>query len=268
MKLRYLLPIVAPLLLTACEETIDPNHRYTPTSAIEIKRSVLVEEYTGTKCINAPRGHEVLESLSDYYNTQANFEQGNELIIVSLHIPGQGPTVEQGGLVTPEAADLTPEGVIPPQARINRSGRVLDLAEWSKVIAEQISREPGVTFPDRMKATFDGSTVKVDGVVFAGNNIGNARLHAWLIEDNVTCSQAMPDGTTDDQYSHRNVYRAYMTESCAGDDFALTRNVARRFSFSYPVSDSWNVADMRVAVFVETPTEGVLNACQSKIINL
>lgn len=268
MKLKYLLPIIAPVLLTACEEAIDRDHRFTPASIPEIRRSVLVEEYTGTECVNSPRGHVLLDALGGYYNVEANLEQGNEMIVVAIHVPGRGDAIEQGGFVAPEAAELSPGDVVPPQARVNRISGVLDLADWSKVIAEQISREPGVSFPDRMTATTDGSTVRVDGVVLAGNNIGDARLHVWLVEDGITGRQSMPDGTDNSRYVHSNVYRAYMTESCAGADFALTRNVERRFSFTHPVSEKWNMANMRVVMFVETPTGGVLNADQKQVIQL
>jgi len=268
MKLKYILPIIAPVILTACEEAIDPGHRFTPASTPEIRRSVLVEEYTDAECINSPRGHALLDALGGYYNTEANLEQGNELIVVGIYVPGRGDAAGQGGLITPEAANFLPEGVVPPQARVNRISGVLDLAEWSKVIAEQISREPGVSFPDRMTATTDGSTVSVEGAVLSGNNIVDARLHVWLVEDGITYSQAMPDGTADSRYVHRNVYRAHMTESCSGTAFALTRNVARRFTFTLPVSEKWNMANMRVVMFVETPTGGVLNADQKRVIQL
>lgn len=266
MKINKLLPILFLGILASCEDTIDSDNRYTPASTPEVKRSVLVEEYTGTTCLNCPHGHALIESLQEYYNTEENLEQGNELIVVGIHIPNWGLSVTRGGFITPEAADLTPEGVNPPQAQVNRTGQLLDRPDWSKIIAQQFCREPEVTFPDRLLATVDSTTIMVQGIITSGNNYADARLHVWLVEDNITYRQRMPDGNPNYEYVHQNVYRAFMTASYAGDDFPLTRNVARTFTKTYPVSESWDMNNMRVVVFVETPTGGVLNACQTKII--
>lgn len=268
MKLKHLLPIMlfGATLLSACEDTIDRDHRYSAAASPEIKRAVLVEEYTGTRCTNCPNGHVILEKLEEYYNTPENAEQGNELIVVGIHIPNWGFTVEQGGFITPEAADLTPENIDPPMAQINRNGKILKRDEWSKAIAEQISRPATVHFPDRMTAVRTPAGIQVNGAVVADENIGDARLHVWLVEDNIKFRQQTNNGN-DLNYIHRNVYRAHMTESYAGDDFALTRNVGRSFGYSYPIHDNWNTANMRAVVFIESPSRGVLNAMQTKIIS-
>lgn len=267
MKLKHLLPIIffGATLLSACEDTIDRDHRYTAAASPEIKRAVLVEEYTGTRCINSPNGHVILEKLEEYYNTPENVEQGNGLIVVGIHIPNWGYTTEQGGFITPEAADLTPENVDPPMAQINRNGNILKRDEWSKAIAEQISRPATVHFPDRITAVSAPTGILVNGTVIADENIGDARLHVWLVEDNIKFLQQTPDGN-DLNYMHRNVYRAHMTGSYAGDDFALTRNVGRRFGYSYPLDENWNTENMRAVVFIESPSRGVLNATQTKVL--
>lgn len=265
--MKNILKLLFPLLvLTACEDTIDKDHRYTPASAPEIKRSVLVEEYTGTKCVNCPNGHALLESLEEYYNTTENRANGHELIVVGIHIPNWGQTTDRGGFITPEAANLTPEGVNPPQAQVNRSKILLNRQDWSKAIAQQICRAPEVSFPEGLTATIEGSTVKVSGTVLAKNEIPDAMIHVWIVEDDITYRQSMPDGTTRPDYVHKNVYRAFMTPSFAGEKKNIKRNTPLSFSYSSALGERWNPANLRAIVFIETETAGVLNAIQTPVL--
>lgn len=266
MKLKALLPILTPILLASCEDKIE--ERFTPIETPPPARMVLVEEYTGTRCSNCPHGHDLLESLEETYNTEKNLENNIGIITVGIHIRNWGYDLSDGGFITPEAADLTPESISPPQAQINRSGKVLDRADWSKELTLQLGRAPEVTFPDRVTASVDAGGVHVSGLVMAPQNYGDARLHVWIVEDNIVFRQFMPDGSKDDNYVHQNVYRAHMTESYAGTDFALTRNQTKEFSFTRPVHPNWNTDNLRAVVFVETPTKGVLNATQAPIVKL
>ncbi|MCM1310906.1 MAG: Omp28-related outer membrane protein [Bacteroides sp.] len=268
MKIKQLLPLILLGALTACEDKID--ERYSVTTAPKPNRTVLVEEYTGTSCSNCPAGHRIIESLEKIFNTEENFEQGLGMITVSIHIPKWGYSVSLGGFITPEASSLLPKGMTaeemtPPQAQINRNGKVVNRTDWTKAIADELSRAPEVTFPDRPTATASGSSITVSGVVQAPQNISAAKLHVWLVEDNIVFLQN-DGGVNIRDYVHNNVYRAHMTESYAGEDFPLTRNSPEKFSFTYPINEKWNPANMRAVVFVESPTSGVLNATQAPVI--
>ena len=45
------------ILLSSCAN-VDEGDRYIKVESSEAKRSVLVEEFTGQKCINCPEAHE------------------------------------------------------------------------------------------------------------------------------------------------------------------------------------------------------------------
>ncbi len=265
MKIKNLLPVALfGVLALSCEDKID--ERYSPATPPAPARTVLVEEYTGTNCSNCPAGHEVMEQLESYYNTEENLADNIGIITVGIHIPNWGYPVESGGFITPEATHLTPEGVNPPQAQINRSGRVLYRSEWGKEISLQLGRDPEVTFPDRVTASVSGNTIEVKGIVRASQNIGDARLNVWIVEDGIVFRQRMPDGSRDDSYVHKSVYRAHMNGSVTGDDFPLLRNKETPFIYKSPLHHSWNASNLRAVVFVEKPNKGVLNATQAPII--
>lgn len=266
MKVKKILPILALAVLTACEDKIDIDNRYSPTATPEPARMILVEEYTGTRCVNCPNGHVALEALEEYYNTEKNLEQNIGIITVGVHIPNWGYTVAQGGFITPEAGDLTPDGITPPQAQINRNGKVLNRADWGKEISIEIARKAQVSFPDRVSATVGADGIRVKGQVLADEVVDDVRLHVWVVENNITFRQFMPDGSRKDDYVHQNVYRAHMTDSYSGADFPLTRNTVREFSYTYPVNEKWNPENLNVVVFLESPGNGVLNATKVPVV--
>lgn len=66
-------------LLSACEEIpptlnpVDPN----PGGGGAMPRKVLIEEFSGVKCVNCPAGSEAIENLIKIY--------GDQLIAISIH---------------------------------------------------------------------------------------------------------------------------------------------------------------------------------------
>lgn len=261
LKLSALL--ASTLLLAACEETIPADKRYSPIANEPPRRAVLVEEYTGTSCINCPNGHKTLESIEELYNTPANLEQGIGVIAVGIHIPNYGIPAAIGGLISAEAASLTPEAVSPPQARVNRVTGVLDIADWPKHIKDLITMPAKVTFDRSLTAELaENNVVTISGEVTSQDNFSKARLHVWMVEDSIVMRQSQPDGSVDRQYMHMNVFRGSVTP-VNGSEFGMQRNSTRSFSLSYPLDAKWKPEHLRVVAFIETETDGVLNATQN-----
>lgn len=266
-SLLTLLGVAACCGITSCEDKIDLDNRYIPVDNPAPARSVLVEEYTGVDCKNCPNGHARLNQIEQYYNTEANLAEGIGVIAVGIHIPVFGDPVAQGGFVTPEAADLAPGQSTAPAARINRRTEPIELDRWQTAIASEISRKPGVTFGS-IKAEITASGLKVSGEAVADEEISGGRLNVWVVEDDITDWQLMPDGEYNSEYVHHAVYRASLT-GLRGEEIALTRNVASQFETqALPVASAWNAANLRVVVFIDTDSEGVLNAAQVKVQNL
>ena len=265
-KLPKLLALLAgTLMLAGCEESIPADKRYTPIPNTKPVRSVLVEEYTGENCINCPNGHVALEAIEELYNTPENLEQGVGVVAVGIHIPNWGRPVEKGGFITPEAEKLTPEGVNPPQAQVNRTSGLLDRNDWAKTIKEVISTPTRVIFVNSVLAEMkNGDKMAISGAVHSVENFADARLHVWVVEDNIVSRQRQPDGSMVGDYVHMNVFRGCVN-GVNGSEFALNRNSDRSFSFTYPIDPKWKPENLRVVVFVETPSFGVMNVTQNNL---
>ena len=77
MKIKNIILLSCSILaLTACDR-IEENERYVQMEAIETKRNVLLEEFTGQNCPNCPTAHETAAKFKQQY--------GDALITVSIH---------------------------------------------------------------------------------------------------------------------------------------------------------------------------------------
>ena len=80
-KIAFFLFISAFLVLS-CEEAsvvIHPDMENNPedTTTENQLRQVLIEEFTGVRCVNCPAGSEAIENLLDSY--------GDQLVAISIH---------------------------------------------------------------------------------------------------------------------------------------------------------------------------------------
>lgn len=264
-KLSKIFALLAgTLMLAGCEETIPADKRYTPIPNSKPVRTVLVEEYTGENCLNCPNGHLAIEAIEEIYNTPENLEQGVGVVAVGIHIPNWGRPVEKGGFITPEAAELTPEGVNPPQAQVNRKSGLLDRNDWAKMVKDLIAAPTRVKFVNSVLAELQGNSMVISGEVHSVENFADARLHVWVVEDSIIGRQRQPDGSIVGNYVHMNVFRGCVN-GVKGSEFALRRNDDRKFSFTYQLDPSWNPEHVRVVAFIQTPAFGVMNATQNNL---
>ena len=62
--------------LTACDE-IAEGDRYLEMPAVESRRAVLLEEFTGQMCTNCPEAQRRISSMKEQY--------GDQLVVVGIH---------------------------------------------------------------------------------------------------------------------------------------------------------------------------------------
>lgn len=261
------------MLLTSCNEVKD-DERWLPAPVNPV-RTVLVEEYTGQRCTNCPSGHRRLKEFEELYNTPENLQNGIGVISVGIHIPGWGSTIDNGGLITPEAEALSGGQSSAPYARINRNTDPLALDNWASAINNEISRRPPIQITPLL-LEYDDTADKlsvVSGSIRSDEIITGAKLHVWLVQDNFIAAQ-MDNGTVIRDYDHHAIYRASFT-GISGRDIEIPDHEdieIADFGLSHPVDVRWtnnqNNRTFRAIAFVELPGQGVLNAAQSPTLEL
>lgn len=77
MKYFCLSLLLFTMLLTGCD-TVAPGDRLIEIPAAAVRRNVLIEEFTGQRCLNCPEATAVIKTLQDNYSA-------DRLIAVAIH---------------------------------------------------------------------------------------------------------------------------------------------------------------------------------------
>jgi hypothetical protein len=240
-NLFRLLPL-AFLFLLACEE-IPPV--VTPLEGGQVRdtllQNILVEEFTGARCVNCPAGSSELARLQGVY--------GDQLIIVAIHAGSFARPYPESreDFRTSEGDALLnylgqPLGY--PSAIINRKlydGEVdlqLSRSLWPLFLQQESERLATMELAPRVRydSTSREVTYNLDLTLLEGNLSSDVRLSLMVVEDNVADLQLTPDGP-DEQYVHRHNLRDMLTAATGNslpDDWEVGQAISRQFTYQLP----------------------------------
>ncbi len=207
--------------LTACKEippTLNLQEENTATGSTDLEtqeKGVLIEEFTGVRCVNCPAGAEAIAQLKLLY--------GDRLIPISLHTgffsnPYPENTIDfrNGDADAIETFLGGPQGY--PSAIIDRTkfqgeqGLQLMRNSWAGYIGAQLNEEPGVAIGLELDYSADRGEVTVDVDILGrtGSDGREAYLTILLLENEVEDYQLTPEGKQAD-YVHEHVLRSAVT---------------------------------------------------------
>ena len=220
------------------------------------QKVVLIEDFTGVRCINCPDGHQ----------QAANIENTNpgRVVAVSLHSDFLGVAYTgQPELRIPEAQsleDLLGPAPAKPVAAIDRvlfSGEtsVLQfLQQWSGRTNERLTQNVPVNIEiENILETLDTARnlkVKIKAT-YLQNITADNRLTIMLAEENVVAAQLTNSGV-DSNYVHKNVVRAFLTRF-NGDVLNAELTTGRVFEKEYTLNNlpqNWKLNDLKVVALI------------------
>lgn len=236
-------------------------------------RSVLVEEYTGVRCVNCPAGSEALQALINIY--------GDRLAVVSFHAGFFAPPYPESkfDLRTNAGNNLLgflgePLGY--PAAVVNRrlfmgEQRIqLGQSQWPGYIAQEIAVPPPVEIDLQRK--YDAATrqlsLTVRLKVLQTVDTEDVRLSVALTEDNIQDVQLTPTGRQAD-YLHKHVLRDMITNF---DGNLLTEGLRAGAelsrTYNYTLSPNWRAEQCKVIAFVNIggSRKDVLQVQQTSVV--
>jgi len=212
---------------------LDPNSVY---------RKILIEEFTGHRCPNCPRGHERLETLQAAY--------GDTLVPIAIHATTLAtPTTEfPADFRTDAGNELTSyyniDGI--PAAVINRTmvAGGLGVTLWTPKLKQadrtvyagiQLINQFGVNDPDVLKVNAK--------VTMLADYPRPLRLALYLVEDGIISPQ-MYDTEIIEDYEHNHLLRAALNGTFGQtitDDGKMQNNTAYTYAKSISFAgNSWN----------------------------
>lgn len=256
MKIKTILSLLLTAgLFTSCDK-IDDSERLVPT-VYKAQRSILIEDYTGQKCVNCPMATNTLHSLSEYF--------GDSIVSVAIH-GGPFGVAEPRGLATKEAeAYYTALNIkSQPIGVINHRGTTTNYANWTSEVMSLIKTPTNVTMS--ATAEIEGEELHVS-VNSSATTVTTALLKVWLTEDNIVAQQSLPEawgGGVDKNYVHNHVYRKTVSNI---DGVAVKLStVTTTNDFTCALASSYKKEDLSIVAFVYTEADGVLQVIRRKVV--
>lgn len=252
--IKTLLALVVGSFTTfGCEE-IPPTITPCQTS-----RVVLVEEFTGIKCVNCPTGTEKLEVLSK--------QNPGQIIVIGIHAGFFAGDHNGFDLKCPDGEQLEANYLGPvsgyPSASINRkvfegeADVVTDLAEWAGYIGSEICQRPIAELA--INTTYDDDTRKASVTVnvtpssfFTELLEHDLAVTVMITENNIVGYQVTPTGI-EYSYNHKHVLRDIITDNYTGDILVTKGNVLnqeQKVITDYEIPSDWDPENCHVVAFI------------------
>lgn len=281
-KLSILFFLLTGLFWLGCEEIppeINPRMgNENPTDSIPVEaqqRQVLIEEFTGVKCVNCPAGSDAIEGLIDIY--------GQQLVAISIHAGSFAPPYTESlyDFRTDEGNNLLnylgqPLGY--PTAVVNRKrfdgefDLQLGRLQWAGFIAQELEEEPPVKIGVQNAYSEEDRQLEVTATIYIQENIAgeDVRISIAITENGIEDLQLTPQsGEPDPNYKHKHVLRGMLT-NYDGNPIGepLTAGAEIEYTYTVALPAEWIAANCTAVVFVHLGggRKDVLQAHQAKVV--
>ena len=255
---KILYATLAVFGLMACDNiTKEDRLIYEPMP--EMNRSVLIEDFTGQRCVNCPNAADEIHSLQQEYGEETIIAVGIHGGPLAVH-----PNPEKGivGLATETGDKYNDYWKVEqwPMGMVNRSG-VCAYTDWKTKVREELQKKAPVNIfifndlPDN-----DGQTHVMANIECVKGNI-TGKFHVWVVEDNIKAIQLMPDGTANQEYIHQHVFRAAVNGEW-GEDINMKKGQTVSTTAVFTVPADWNQENLSLVAFVYN-SQGVQQVIRS-----
>ena len=247
--LKYLTNfLVIALVLSSCKE-IGPE-----INLINPDGKVLIEVFSGVRCVNCPEGMDKLESLLDIH--------GSNLVAVSIHAGffAEPLNESQVDFRTDDAESLNdflgpvtfyPSGVVNRNIFDGENNEIINSNKWAGYIIEELSRPSPIQLT--LESTFDPDTrllsVSTSSVFFEDLE-DPVNLSIFIKENNIIDPQMSPNGIISD-YVHDHVFRTSLTNFNGNPIADATISASPvKDSFVFTLPTEWKASDCSVIAFI------------------
>lgn len=236
--------MMAIYVLSSCD-TVNEEDRLIYVKPASVARNVLIEDFTGQRCVNCPNATDEIEHLQQFYGADTVIAVGihsGPFAKTSRGVPYSLYTEEGDEYFNYWRVESQPKGVI------DRKG-TSEYPTWSSLVREELS----FTAPVSLSASTEyidetrELRVMVNSKGIDGNTTGN--LQVWLIENGIVDFQYMPDGSVNREYTHNHVFRRSVNGTW-GTAYNITEGQRRDDSFTCTLDEGWKPENMAVVVFV------------------
>ena len=240
-------------------ENINDTLFFTDSIMVD-RKQVLLEEFTGHKCVNCPGAGLMAHKIAE--------ENDHKLIIYSIHAGWQADTADfpyTTNFTCQTGNDLFDDFGKPgnPTALINRveynGARIIYEHQWAEVINLELAKENVVSLKLKNKYYPKLNTVKISAdITFLSEMTGKYKLVIYIVEDHIIAPQANNDpdiGPTPDwlDYEHRNVLREAVNTTY-GEYISTSGEVVsgKTYYMDYfnEIDDAWVTSNCNIIAYI------------------
>lgn len=265
---KILLTISALLLIfVACDKIEAP---YTEeVEKPDTNKKVLLEDYTGQRCVNCPAAHEIAHQLQNAYGEE-------NLIVVAVHagffaLPIGEPwtydfRTEAGNAYESYFNVQTyPTGMVD---RVSTDGNYLiDKDGWGTEVAKQFEEVPVVNIDIQPEVNGNQVSGTID-LFFLENLSSQAYIQIWITEDSIVKPQVIPGGE-DLEYVHMHVLRGAINGEWGSALPSQFYNADDEISIDIPAytfGDDWDTEHLSIVAYVyDDESKKVLQVDKKKL---
>ena len=247
-----ILTALLTLTMSACSH-IDESDRLIYVKPADVKRRVLLEDFTGQRCVNCPKASDEIKALQEQYGEDHVIAVGIHSGPLGFYTKGDylGLSTEVGDEYYDHwALEYQPVGLID-------RGAPLEYTAWNARIREELEKTAPVEIDIELHQNDNQLTVRAEVMGIDGTT--SAKLQLWLTEDGITAFQMMPDGTRNMEYIHRHVFRAAINGTWGESVSVAEGETFTTKDYLFAIPEGWNADRLSVVAFVYND-QGVLQA--------
>ncbi len=265
---NYILPIIliALLLLSACDKVEGPYIKKSseisdtydfPKRANYVKR-VLIEEFTGHRCVNCPMGHAEVKSIMAANN--------HKVVAVAVHagfFAGTQSSVFTTDFTTEVGEKLYAKFGTPsvPSGVVNRNGGVKSRDEWAAAVTNGLNQAQEVDLQIHKVVKDDEITIYVQAESLTDGD-KNVKIGIYITESKIIAPQKDGSATISD-YEHNHVLRKGVTEyegTTFWDNETIAKGTLKQKAFKVDVKSDWNVNNIHIVAFAVNNSGEIIQA--------
>lgn len=262
MNFKHIISAAFVALLVASCSNINENERLIYVEPATVNRNVLIEDFTGQKCVNCPNATESIKKIQEVYGEE-------HIVAVAIHCGrfGFAGNKKYVGLMNDTGSEYWShwfeDSQGQPVAKINRGAATEEYSNWSSIVAEEMKKSTTVKIMVTASITKETRELKTHAFV-EDLKEGKGKLQLWLVEDGIVAMQSMPDNTTNTEYVHNHVFRAALNGSW-GEDISYS-NGSASFDNTFIIPEGYNIDNCSIVAFVYSDN-GVEQVEKGKIVD-
>lgn len=254
-------------------DVIPENDRYIEVEEQQSERvqRLLIEEFTGHRCMNCPDGAAIVHEIQEYYP--------GRVMVIGIHAGMLALPLGQfasQNFMTPEGTAYNSAFAVQanPAALLNRahfSGEdwaVRTKEKWMTYAIEELSKEPCCEVIPTV--AYDAATrqLSVTTEIEAYDNMpADLNLQVQLVESHIIGKQLLAGNTIDEAYEHNHVFRHAVNGTWGESIQSLPAGEKKSYTCTATLDEQWVAENCHVVVFVyENATKRVLQCNEAAVV--